>query len=873
MTAQPNPTDSLTRAFWNRVEAIFHDALGLDPSERARLLDLRCGGEQAVRDEVQSLLDAYGRATAFMPRAAASPAATADPAPAGLGEGDSVGAFRLVKRIAAGGMGTVYLAERIDGGFAQSVAVKMMTARVIHDEAARRFRTERQILASLQHPYIVSLIDGGVTTGGEPYLVMELVDGSPITSACRERGLDLRARLSLFRQICDAVHYAHVRFIVHRDLKPANVLVTGDGVPKVLDFGVAKLLEDPLAAGADRTEAGVGPLTPGYASPEQLRGLPITTASDIYALGVMLYELLAGARPYDTAGKPLDEVMKIVVDTDTVRPSQSRPEPHEQPPYEWRRTLKGDLDAIVMKALRKDPGERYASADALSRDIERYLNGQPVEAQPPSTTYLVRKLVARHRIAFASAATSAAIVVLSLALALWQARVARGERDRAQAEAIKARTTTAFLGRVFQNANPVQSRGQTVTARQLLDSGTASIRSELKDQPDVQAALLIVMAQAYDRLSAGDQATPLAEQALAVREHANASNADLAEALFVVGSLYRRQGRPGDAVPLLERSLKLREMTLGPDDPAVGSSLSALALARDGAGHPDGVPEMIRRAIRIGERATPNTSGLALLHNNLATMLHQRGDLAGARAAYERSIAVYTASTDTGNWGVAMPLLNLGTLLREREEIDAARPLFDRALEIDRRTFGPESAATAYTLACLGDLARGRGDLRSARDLLDESLRIYGKVRRPDHIDLVAPLTYLSQTDLADGRATQALPLAERALSIAEKTHGPDHPAVADALIDVGVARAATGGPAAGEPALRRALAIQRKTLSSAHASLVRGLTALSHVLVDQRRPVEARPLLEEAVRIASAQLPPRHTRRLEAERLLREIK
>jgi serine/threonine protein kinase/Tfp pilus assembly protein PilF len=862
-------SDASTRAFWDRVEALFGDALELDPAERARLLDERCADDASVRAEVQSLLDAYTRATAFMPQAS-SPGAAA-PIPAGLREGDIVGAFRLVKRIASGGMGTVYLAERVEGGFAQSVAIKVIAAPIIHDDAARRFRTERQILASLQHPYIVSLVDGGVTPRGEAYLVMEFVDGVPVTSYCRERGLDLRARLALFQQVCDAVHYAHAHFIVHRDLKPANVLVTADGVPKVLDFGVAKLVEDPLTGGADRTEAGVGPLTPGYASPEQFRGLPITTASDIYALGVVLYELLTGVRPYETAGKPFDDVMKIVVDTDTIRPSQSNPEAREQPPYEWRHALKGDLDAIVLKALRKDPAERYASADALSREIRRYLNGEPVDARAPSAGYVIRKLVARHKMAFASAGLSAAMVTAALAAALWQARLARSERDRARAEATKARTATAFLGRVFQSANPVQARGQTVTARELLDAGTTSITTELKDQPDVQAPLLLVMAQAYDRLSALDKAVPLAEQALALRERSSASDVDLGEALFLVGSLYRKQGRPADAVPLLERSVKLREASLGPDDPSMASSLSALALSLDASGHSDGVPEMIRRAIAIQERASPKSASLALLHNNLATLLHRRGDLPGARAAYERSIAVYTVSTETANWGIAMPLLNLGTLLREREEIDAARPLFERALEIDRKTFGPESAPTAYTLACLGDLARARGDLQAARELLGESLRIYAIVRKPDQFDLAAPLTYLAQTNLAAGRASEALPLLERALAITEKVHGPDHSAVADVLVDLAVARAAIGGAALGEPIVRRALDIQRRALAPDHVSLVKTLMTLGRLLIDQHREAEARSYLVEAVRIATAQLPEHHSQRLEAERALRQ--
>jgi eukaryotic-like serine/threonine-protein kinase len=857
-----------TRAFWNRVEALFTDALDLGAAERAGLLDEQGGDDDAVRAEVQSLLDAYARATAFMPPATAS--AEPDRLPARLHEGDTAGAFRLVRRIASGGMGTVYLAERMEGGFTQSVAVKVIAAAVAHEDAARRFRIERQILASLRHPYIVSLVDGGVTPRGEAYLVMELVEGVPITTYCREHGLDVRARLTLFRHVCDAVQYAHARSVIHRDLKPANILVTSDGVPKVLDFGVAKLVSDPGADGTDRTELGMGPLTPGYASPEQLRGLPITTASDIYALGIVLYELLAGVRPYETAGKPLDEVLKIVVESDTVRPSLATPDAHDSPPYDRRRVLKGDLDAIVLKALRKDPVERYASADAVSRDIGLWLDGQPVDAQVPSLGYVARKFVARHRLVFASASLSAVLVMAALGAALWQARVARTERDRAQAEAARARMATAFLGRVFQGANPVMARGHTVTARDLLDSGTASIRAELRDQPEVQAPLLLIMAHAYDGLSATDKAVPLAEQALALRERSHAPAADLGEAAFLLGALYRRQGRAAEAVPLLERSVSLREASLGPDDPDLASSLSQLALARDASGHGDGVLEIFQRAIRIRERATPKSALLGSLYNSMGAALQQRGDFAGARSAYQRSIAIYSASTDEENWGLMMPLQNLGSLLRDREEFDAARQLLERALELGRKTFGNESVWIADMLASLGDLARARGDLKAARGLLDESLRMHLRLLDPTHIALVAPLTYLARFHIATGHAPDAIPLLERALAISEKSHGPDHPEVASVLVDLAMAYDATGRLSAAEATAHRALVIERKVLAPDHVSLVPALTTLGHILIQQHRASEARPYLDEAVKIAAAKLPDHHSQRVDAEQTLK---
>jgi tetratricopeptide (TPR) repeat protein len=419
------------REFWNAVAGVFADAIELDGPERDALLAARCDGRPALRAEVESLLAAHARAAPFMRDPTLRHVPPDEDAAPRLGEGDLVGPFRLVERMASGGMGTVYRAERVEGGFTQQVAVKLIAAPMTHDTAARRFRAERQILASLQHPNIVTLIDGGVTPRGEAYLVMEYIDGAPITTYCRERALDLAGRLRLFRQVCDAVQYAHAHFVVHRDLKPANVLVTADGVPKVLDFGVAKLIEGPLDRTAEQTQHGLGPLTPNYASPEQLRGLPITTAADIYALGVLLFELVTGTRPYETAGKPLDAVMRLVLDTEPPRPSTAEPADEVRPPYDWRRTLRGDLDAITLRALRKAARERYASADAFSKDIGRYIDGEPVEAREPSFAYVARKLAARHRVAFASAGVAAVVVLAASAAALWQARVANLERVRA----------------------------------------------------------------------------------------------------------------------------------------------------------------------------------------------------------------------------------------------------------------------------------------------------------------------------------------------------------------------------------------------------------------------------------------------------------
>ncbi len=421
---------NLSPDFWDEVATLFSEVVELGASDALALVELRCGARADLRAEVESLLAAHRRADAFMLHPTLAP--DVDPA-LPLREGEIVGQFRLIERIASGGMGTVYRAERADGSFEQRVAVKIIAAPIEQQDIRERFLAERQILASLHHPHIVSLIDGGFTAQGQAYLIMEFVDGVPITTYCREHALGVNARLQLFRQVCDAVQHAHARFIVHSDLKPANVLVTSEGVAKVLDFGIATLLKRPGPTPGEPPPPprGSDALTPGYASPEQLQRLPVTIASDVYALGILLFELLAGTRPYNVTAKSTAEIADMVASAPTVGPSEAVPPADVRPPYDLRRTLRGDLDAIATRASHRAIDQRYASADALSQDIGRYLSGAPVSARKPTLAYVVAKLARRHRIAFASLGLSLALVLAALGVAMWQAHVARVERRRA----------------------------------------------------------------------------------------------------------------------------------------------------------------------------------------------------------------------------------------------------------------------------------------------------------------------------------------------------------------------------------------------------------------------------------------------------------
>jgi serine/threonine protein kinase len=403
---------------WPEIDAIFTAAAELTGEARAAFVAAGCAGRPDLQAEVESLLAAHDRADTFLETLVNHP-------PLGVPPGTMLGPYRLVERIGEGGMANVYRAERVDGTFEQQVAVKIAHAIFRDEESSRRFRAERQILAELRHPHIVTLLDGGTFQRDQPYLVMELVDGTPITRESQASARSIEARLRIFRDVCAAVQYAHSHGVVHRDLKPANVLVTRDGMVKVLDFGVAKLLEAERVPGHTLTRTAPAPLTMNYASPEQLRGTAVTTASDVYALGVLLYEMVTGQRPYEIEGLPLDEVLAVVLDTTPPKPSTTGRRRYtaissaEAPslPYD-RRRLRGDLDAIVLKALAKEPERRYASAGELGDDIGRFLAGQPVLAREPSAWYMLRKLAGRHRVATIVAGLALVSVLAALGLAL-----------------------------------------------------------------------------------------------------------------------------------------------------------------------------------------------------------------------------------------------------------------------------------------------------------------------------------------------------------------------------------------------------------------------------------------------------------------------
>lgn len=703
---------------WPDIEAIFTAAVERPPKDRARLLDERCAGRPDVRAEVESLLAAHDRAGDFLD----SPAAGADFDPDLTGR--TVGPFRLLAPVGRGGMSVVYRAERASGEFAQQVAVKIIDGPLQSAEVLRRFKAERQILAALTHPHIVTLLDGGVTPDGQAYLAMEYIDGVPITDHAVGRQLSLEERLRLFQRVLSAVQYAHQHGVVHRDLKPANILVTADGMPKVLDFGVAKLLAGPEA---DRTATLTGfwrPLTPNYASPEQLRGLPVTTACDIYALGVLLYELLTGRRPYETAGRSLDEILRIVAEDDPRRPSAARAD--EMPGD--RRRLRGDLDAIVLKAMSKQPDHRYGSARELSEDLDRHLAGQPVVAREPSFRYVLAKAARRHRAAFAAAAVSTVALLAALGVSLWERHVAVAERNLATERFNDVRQIANAL--IFKLDAAVQPLpGSTPVRQQIVAEGLAYLERLTRDSSR-DDALTLEMARAYHRIAdvQGNPSLPnLGDRAGAVTSYQ--------KAIGLLRPLAARPGGSRDAALELGRvelSFSTVVNTMGRRDEA----LSAVADAARTAGaliRQDATDEQARRLAGSAEFS------VALLSSDPESLEHWTR----AGQVFRTLLSANPDDPDRQR-NVALVEKYIGAYYERQQDYQAALSHHVQAEQLDERRLEaqPSDRRAQYDVAIdLGNVAFAQwqtGHLAEAAAGYEHSLEVRQRLAESDPKDILA---------------------------------------------------------------------------------------------------------------------------------------
>ena len=885
----------LTVERWLRVEPILDRALELPPAARASFLDEACADDSGLRADAEALLDAERRSASFLETPAAAMLLTGDAMPASHPSilGTTVGPYRLVSELGKGGMGTVYLAERADGQFDQRVALKLIRGGADMPDLIARFLHERQILARLEHPNIARLLDGGLTADGEPYFAMELVDGAPITTYCVERDLPIEQRLQLFRAAAEAVAYAHRNLVVHRDLKPSNMMVATDGQVKLLDFGIAKLLAEPEDG---LTRAGLYVLTPEYAAPEQVRGETITTATDVYMLGAVLYELLSGQRAHRFAQHTPADLAHVICDQDPVPPSTAATAVRgtraatgggsaaETEPRGLRRVLRGDLDNIVMKALRKEPDRRYASVDALIDDLDRYQHGLPVRARRASVAYRASKFVRRNRLAVAAAAVLLVSLVGGMTATSRQARLAA-------LESAKAEQVKNFVLDLFALSDPDLSNGAEITARQLLARGGERVDEELADQPELQAEMLAVLGIIEQKLGMYDDAAARVQRALELeRQQHGPKHASVAARLHDLGGIEVDRSRLDEAERLHREALALRRELFGHDHTEVARSTAALAAVLNAKGEYDEAERLQREALAI-DRALlgPDHEEIANDLDGLGTILHDRGDYESAvvvgrenlamrrRVSGEDHLETATAMNNLAGYlrrvgdlrtadslyravldfdlrrlgpdhpNTATVTNNLAGLLHERGEYAEAETLYRQVLDFDRRHFGDQHRYTALVMANLAGTLKEQGELEESERLLRESLDIVRGVLGETHPSVGFTIAALAGVLDDRGEAAEAERLYRDGLERLDATVA-SHPRTALARLGLGRLLTATGRAYEAEPLLRASLDVLAGSYREDDARIALARRALGEALLAQHRFAEAEPHLVASV-------------------------
>ncbi len=883
---------------WLRAQDLFAQLADLPEPERGARLALIGETDRELQALVAALLEADRSAGSVFESAVARAAVTAlDSHASPASPGDHLGPWRLLRELGSGGMGSVYLAERADDAYRGKVAIKCLRSTLAASEMSRRFRRERQILADLAHPNIARLLDGGAAPDGTPYLVMEYIDGDPIDAWCERAAPRVRERIALFRQVCDAVQHAHRALIIHRDIKPANILVTHDGVPKLLDFGIAQLLDADHEVKGDVTLYQA--MTPSYASPEQLRGQPLTTASDGYSLGVVLYRLLAGHPPHALDGLSLAEIAQRVSET-------LPPPPSFRAPPSLARQLRGDLDTIVLKALHPDPPLRYASVADLSEDLRRWMDGEPVAARRATASYRIGRFVRRHPVAVTASAAALLALAASTSVSVWQARAANRERVRAEQRQRVAEEATDFLVELFRLADPNVTSGASISARQMLDRGAERVVTGQVAEADVRATLATSLATIYRNLADFDAAAPLVDSSLAIRARVNGTNSpeyaaalhEHAELLFNNGAfdssaaVHRRvlalQGvhRPGDQ-ELTEASqygLGVSLDELGQYEEAERHLRSALAMSRRLRGDTGlvvsqnvlGVAAVLRRQGRYAE-AIPlleeslqlATASVGRKHldvaqslNHLARTLSLAGRSAEAVAPVTESIAIQREIHGKAHPETAASLGNLAGILGDLGRYDEAERARTESLEMLRTVFGNEHPYIAATLNSLGDLMIRREDWRRAESVYGESLAMHRRTLAPGNPNIAMPLTGLGRARLALGRAREALPLLREGYALRTAGLPEGHWHVAASGTALGECLNALGRPAEAEPLLREAVSILERQFGAAEARPRRARAALARAVRALGREAEADSIANVAVAgagdDAGANTPPR---------------
>ena len=803
-------TTRLDAERWRRIGQVLDAALASEPAHWPAVLDATCAGAPDLRRDVEELLARVDDARRFLesPPASAAAAVLAEvDAAQSTPPGSRIGAYRIEREIGRGGMSRVFLAERADGEFEQRVALKLLRPGLDTELDRARFRAERQILATLNHPNIARLLDGGLTNLGHPYLVLEYVEGQPIDDYCEQHALTVQQRLELFLMAAEATQYAHRNLVVHRDIKASNILVSTDHAVKLLDFGLAKLLDSSAYATASSSTHTVAHwMTPEYAAPEQIRREAVTTLTDVYQLGVVLYRLLAGRLPFTAPDGDLRALEAAVLRGNATAPSLTAAgsDPARA------RLLRGDLDAVVAKAMQTDPAERYASVDALADDIRRHMSGHPVRARRVSAAHRARRFVRRHRVETVSALAILISVLAGAGAAVWQARHAARERDLAQVASRESQAVTSFVLGLFEASDPAAARGDTMTAQQLVERAVA--RAELlRNQPLAQARMLEVTAR-----------------------------------------LYRSLGQFAKAIAILQRAIAIRQSTPSGDPMELAAALDQMAELQLSAGRYGAVDTIAREALRIQDQAVGQRSpAVARTFTIIGNLAVYRGDLGTAERYHRRAFEIFNQTLGPDDSLTIDSRLKIGATLRREGRIDEAEREFRDVLQRRERTLPPNDPDIAEAMLKIAYI-------------LDEDLGRYAEadpyyrraleIRRGAYGDasplVAATLTDIAQFDSRRGDQAAAVATARQGLEIAQRAYGPNHPLIADFTADYASRLRRAGRLDEAESLYRRAIALDQRTRGPGHQNIAGVEFGLAQLLLDRKNYRSADSVARDALRI-----------------------
>jgi len=827
---------------WGQLKELFRVAIEHEPLQRAAYLDHACADDPALRAEIESLLASHDDAETFIETPAfANTLKEIIESTAGQVEGRRIGSYQLIREIGRGGMGTVYLARRADEQYEKLVALKVVRRGMDTEDIVRRFRNERQILASLDHPNIARLLDGGTTDDGLPYLVMEYVEGTPVTDYCDRHHSNTNERLQLFRTICAAVQHAHQNLVVHRDLKPSNILVTPDGTPKLLDFGIAKVLTPELSAlMIEHTRTELRVLTPDYASPEQVRGEKLMTTSDVYSLGVVLYELLTGHRPYRSQRTPPHELARLICEQEPVRPSQAiadggwrmadstEPEPsslNTKSEIRNPKFLRGDLDNIILMALRKEPARRYASVGQFSEDIRRHLDGLPVFARKDTFTYRTTKFVRRNRLGVAAAGIIGLSLLCGIVATGWQARAAQQEKARAE-------SVSAFLKSMLAYSNPRIStsgkNGGETTMTDVLDEAVKRLDSEeFTNQLEVKAEL---------------------EQ--------------------IIGDSYGGQGRQDLWEQHLKKYIDLQKSLHGEDDPQtiVANANWAMLLEHKDVAESEKVYRRVLPLMRTEHlKGNITARDLAEALNNFGYLRRTQGDSKEAEAVFREALVLTPELAREDRFWVGLTRSTLASTLADQGKFDEALQTAFEAVAEYRQTGRTGTPDFGFSLTVLGGFLTDKGAFAEADETLKEAETILRQSQSPSALWLGDNLRNQAISFYRQGKYAESQSKITETENIYLQSFGTGYDHYPTVLIIKGLILDKTGKSQEGERILREALRLRVASLPEEHFWIALAKDALGECLTTQKRFAEAEPLLIESYTTLDSKLGQRDPRTVEA--------